>query len=453
MEKAIDYLKELDQLIEQGREVDIIKLISTFHPADIADLIDALDEEKKKKFFGLLQVETASDVIMEIDDISRELIVEDISQDKLTQIVDDMESDDATDLISELPEEQAQRILSDIAKEDSEEVQELLQYEEDSAGGIMQLELVAVPQDVTVRDAIEQIRSRAHEVEDLHNVFIVDDDRKLVGVLPLRKLILASPESPIAPIMDSATINVTPEEDQEVVAEIFRKYDIVSLPVVDHAGKLLGRIMVDDVVDVIEQEDSEDIMKMAGIPEEDLVYGSRIFAISRARLPWLITNLFGGLLTGYLMWLFRIALHEILALVTFIPVITAMGGNIGIQSSSIMIRGFAVGRVDFNNLRRFLFNEIRIGLIMGIACGTLAGCAAVLWHKDPLLGPIVALAMVTGITVAAAMGTLIPAFFKKIQIDPAIASGPFVTTANDIVGIVIYLGIATLFLKYLAVSP
>jgi magnesium transporter len=211
--------------------------------------------------------------------------------------------------------------------------------------------------------------------------------------------------------------------------------------------------MVDDVVDVIEQEDSEDIMKMAGIPEEDLVYGSHIFAIARVRLPWLITNLFGGLLTGYLMWLFRIALHEILALVTFIPVITAMGGNIGIQSSSIMIRGFAIGRVDFNNLRRFLFNEIRIGLIMGIACGTLAGCAAMLWHKNPLLGPIVALAMVTGITVAAAMGTLIPAFFKKMKIDPAIASGPFVTTANDIVGIVIYLGIATFFLKYLAVSP
>jgi magnesium transporter len=453
MEKVIDHLKELDQLIEQGREFDIIKLISTFHPADIADLIDALDEEKKKKFFGLLQVETASDVIMELDDISRELIVEDISQDKLTQIVDDMESDDATDLISELPQEQARRILSDIDKEDSEEVQELLQYEEDTAGGIMQLELVAVPQDVTVKDAIEQIRSRAHEVEDLHNVFILDDDEKLVGVLPLRKLILASPDSLIAPIMDAATINVTPEVDQEEVAEIFRKYDIVSLPVVDHAGKLLGRIMVDDVVDVIEQEDSEDIMKMAGIPEEDLVYGSHIFAISRARLPWLITNLFGGLLTGYLMWLFRIALHEILALVTFIPVITAMGGNIGIQSSSIMIRGFAVGRVDFNNLRRFLFNEIRIGLIMGIACGTLAGCAAVLWHKDPLLGPIVALAMVTAITVAAAMGTLIPAFFKKIRIDPAIASGPFVTTANDIVVIVIYLGIATLFLKYLAVSP
>lgn len=453
MEKAIDYLKKLDQLIEQGREFDIIKLISTFHPADIADLIDALDEEKKKKFFGLLQVETASDVIMEIDDISRELIVGDISQDKLTQIVDDMESDDATDLISELPQEQAQRILSDIDKEDSEEVQELLRYNEETAGGIMQLELVAVFQDVTVKDAIEQIRSRAHEVEDLHNVFIVDDGKKLVGVLPLRKLILASPDSPIAPIMDAATINVTPEVDQEEVAEIFRKYDIVSLPVVDHAGKLLGRIMVDDVVDVIEQEDSEDIMKMAGIPEEDLVYGSHIFAISRARLPWLITNLFGGLLTGYLMWLFRIALHEVLALVTFIPVITAMGGNIGIQSSSIMIRGFAVGRVDFNNLRRFLFNEIRIGLIMGIACGTLAGCAAVLWHKDPFLGPIVALAMVTAITVAAAMGTLIPAFFKKIRIDPAIASGPFVTTANDIVGIVIYLGIATLFLKYLAVSP
>jgi len=316
----------------------------------------------------------------------------------------------------------------------------------------MQLELVAVPQSVTVRDTIEQVRSSAGEVEDLHNVFVVDEGGGLVGVLPLRKLILASPDSQIRFIMDPANINVTPEVDQEEVAEMFRKYDMISLPVVNHKGKLLGRIMVDDVVDVIEQEDSEDIMKMAGIPEEELVYGGPVLKISRARLPWLITNLFGGLLTGYLMWLFKMTLHEVLALITFIPVTTAMGGNIGIQSSSIMVRGFAIGRVDFNNLRRVLFKEIRIGLLMGVACGIVAGCAAVLWHKDLLLGPIVALAMVTAITVAAAMGTLIPAFFKKVKIDPAIASGPFVTTANDIVGIIIYLGIATLFLKYLVVG-
>jgi magnesium transporter len=451
MEKVLENLEVLDQLIEEGRELDIMKLVSKFHPADIADLIDALDEEKKKKLFGLLQVETASDVIMEIDEISRELIMEDISQDKLTQIVDDMESDDATDLISELPEEQAQQILREIDREDSEEVQELLKYDKETAGGIMQLELVAVPQNVMVKDAIEQIRSSAGEVEDLHSVFIVNGGKKLVGVIPLRKLILASPDGLVKSIMDSATINVTPEVDQEEVAEIFRKYDIVSLPVIDHEGMLLGRILVDDVVDVIEKEDSEDIMKMAGIPEEELVYGSHILDISLARLPWLITNLFGGLLTGYLMWLFRITLHEVLALVTFIPVITAMGGNVGIQSSSIMVRGFATGRVDFNNLRRFLFREMKIGLIMGIACGVVAGCAAVLWHKDPLLGPIVALAMVTAITTAASMGALIPAFFKKFKIDPAIAAGPFVTTANDIVGIIIYLGIATFFLKYLVV--
>jgi len=452
MEKVLKNIEALDQLIEEGRELDIMKLISKFHPADIADLIDALDEDKKKKLFGLLQVETASDVIMEIDEISRELIMEDISQDKLTQIVDDMESDDATDLISELPEEQAQQILREIDREDSEEVQELLKYDKETAGGIMQLELVAVPQNVMVKDAIEQIRSSAGEVEDLHNVFIVNGGKKLVGVLPLRKLILASPDGLVKSIMDSATINVTPEVDQEEVAEIFRKYDIVSLPVIDQEGTLLGRILVDDVVDVIEKEDSEDIMKMAGIPEEELIYGRHVFEISRARLPWLITNLFGGLLTGYLMWLFRITLHEVLALITFIPVITAMGGNVGIQSSSIMIRGFAVGRVDFNNLRRILFKEMKIGLIMGIACGIVAGCAAMLWHKDPLLGPIVALAMVTAITTAASMGTLIPAFFKKMNIDPAIAAGPFVTTANDIVGILIYLGIATFFLKFLMVG-
>ncbi|MCK5186494.1 MAG: magnesium transporter [Deltaproteobacteria bacterium] len=452
MEKVLENLEVLDQLIEEGRELDIMKLISKLHPADIADLIDALDEDKKKKLFGLLQVETASDVIMEIDEISRELIMEDISQDKLTQIVDDMESDDATDLISELPEEQAQQILREIDREDSEEVQELLKYDKETAGGIMQLELVSLPQSVTVKDAIEQIRSSAGEVEDLHNVFIVNGGKKLVGVLPLRKLILASPDGLVKSIMDSAAINVTPEVDQEEVADIFRKYDIVSLPVIDHEGTLLGRILVDDVVDVIEKEDSEDIMKMAGIPEEELVYGGHVLEISRARLPWLITNLFGGLLTGYLMWLFRITLHEVLALITFIPVITAMGGNVGIQSSSIMIRGFAVGRVDFNNLRRILFKEMKIGLIMGIACGIVAGCAAMLWHKDPLLGPIVALAMVTAITTAASMGTLIPAFFKKMNIDPAIAAGPFVTTANDIVGILIYLGIATFFLKFLMVG-
>ena len=452
MENVLKNIEALDQLIEEGRELDIMKLISKFHPADIADLIDALDEDKKKKLFGILQVETASDVIMEIDEISRELIMEDISQDKLTQIVDDMESDDATDLISELPEEQAQQILREIDREDSEEVQELLKYDKETAGGIMQLELVSVPESVTIKDAIEQIRSSAGEVEDLHNVFIVNGGKKLVGVLPLRKLILASPDGLVKSIMDSATINVTPEVDQEEVAEIFRKYDIVSLPVIDHEGTLLGRIVVDDVVDVIEKEDSEDIMKMAGIPEEELIYGRHVFEISRARLPWLITNLFGGLLTGYLMWLFRITLHEVLALITFIPVITAMGGNVGIQSSSIMIRGFAVGRVDFNNLRRILFKEMKIGLIMGIACGIVAGCAAMLWHKDPLLGPIVALAMVTAITTAASMGTLIPAFFKKMNIDPAIAAGPFVTTANDIVGILIYLGIATFFLKFLMVG-
>ena len=443
MENVLENIEALDRLIEEGRELDIMKLISKFHPADIADLIDALDEDKKKKLFGLLQVETASDVIMEIDEISRELIMQDISQDKLTQIVDDMESDDATDLIGELPKDKAQQILRHIDKEDSEEVQELLKYHKETAGGIMQLELVAVPQDVTVKDAIDRIRSCAGDVEDLHNVFVVDDGKRLVGVLPLRKLILASPDRLIQSVMDAATINVTPDVDQEEVAEIFRKYDVVSLPVVDRGGKLLGRILVDDVVDVIEKEDSEDIMRMAGIPEEELVYGGRVLEISRARLPWLITNLFGGLLTGYLMWLFKITLHEVLALVTFIPVITAMGGNIGIQSSSIMIRGFAIGRVDLNNLRRLVFKEMKIGFIMGIACGLVAGCAAVLWHKDPFLGPIVALAMVTAITTAASMGALIPAFFKKIKIDPAIAAGPFVTTANDIIGIIIYLGICS----------
>jgi magnesium transporter len=450
MEKVVDYLQVLNKLIDEGRELDIIKLISGLHPADIAEVIDALEEDKKKKLFGLLQIETASDVIMEIDEISRELIMEDISHDTLTKIVDDMESDDATDLISELPRDQAQRILTQIDEQDSREVRELLKYDKETAGGIMQLEMVAVPQTATVKDAIEQVRAGAHEVGDIHNVFVVDRERALVGVLPLRKLILAAPDTVIETIMDRDPMSITPEMDQEVVAEVFRKYDIISLPVVDQQKKLVGSIMVDDVVDVIEKEDSEDIMKMAGIPEEELVYGSHVFKIARVRLPWLLTNLCGGILTGYLMWLFKVTLHEVLALITFVPVITAMGGNIGIQTSSIIVRGFAIGRVDFNNLKRFLLKEMAIGFLMGIACGVVAGCAAMLWHKNPLLGPIVALAMVVAITTSASMGTLVPAFFKKIKVDPAIAAGPFVTTANDIIGIIIYLGIATVFLKLIA---
>lgn len=444
-----DEIKRLRWLIEQGREFEIIDLFSNMHPADIADLIDSLDEEDKKRLFALLDVETASDVIPDLSDLSREQILEDLPQEKLTQIVDDLPSDEATDLIADLPEDKAQVTLDQIEGIDSARVRELLQYDEESAGGIMQKELVAMSSGATVQEAIDRIRSLADEVEDLHLVFVEETDQTLVGILPLGKLIMAHPDTPIFEIMETQFISVKPEVDQEEVAKIFRKYDIVSLPVVDHGNRLLGRITVDDVVEVMEEEASEDLLKMAGTHEDELVYSNDVFRISRYRLPWLLTNLVGGFFTGYLMWLFKVTLKEVLVLVVFVPMVIGMGGNAGVQSSTIMVRGLATGAIDLERLMTLIFKEIRVAMIMGMACGVVGGLVAFLWQGKAALGLIVGLSMMGAISVANVMGALFPVLFQKMKIDPAVASGPLVTTANDVTGILIYMGISTLFIKHL----
>jgi magnesium transporter len=449
MREFQEILHDLEELIEEGREIKIMTFLSTLHPADIADLIEVLEDEKKKRLFGLLDIQTASDVIAEIDEISRDLILEDIPQERLTRIVDDMESDDATDLIADLPEDKAQEILAHIEKEDSENVQKLLEYSEDTAGGIMQAELISVDKDLKVQEAFDQIRTLAKEVKNFQNIYVTDSKKELVGVVSLKNLVLASPDSSLAEIMNPQPVSVTIDLDQEEVANIFQKYDFISLPVVEHANRLVGQIVVDDIIDVFEEEASEDILKMAGTTEDELVYGSKIFKISRARLPWLLTNLFGGILTGYFLWLFRVTVKDVLALITFIPVITAMGGNVGIQTSTIMVRGIAVRKVLPENMFDVLVKEVKIGAIIGFVCGLVAGGVANFWHHKPLLGVVVGIAMFCAITVAAVTGAVAPVFFQKVRVDPALASGPIVATVVDIAGIIIYMLIATLFLKLL----
>jgi magnesium transporter len=449
MQQRHPYVELVKRWIDHGLEFNIIELFSEMHPADIAYILDRLDEQERQRLFALLDVEKASDVITQLSNESRDQILQSIPEDVLIKIVDDMDSDDAADLLAELPRERAEATLRGIPLEDSLEVQKLLRYDKESAGGLMQVELATVHPDMTVQDALDSIRKQAKEVKDIHDVFVVDRNNKLLGVVHLEDLILNPPQKLISEIMDTMVQSVTPDLDQEEVARIFMRYDIITLPVVDTQGRLLGRITVDDVVDVMEEEASEDFLKMAGTHEDELVYSGHPIKVSRLRLPWLITNLFGGLLVGYLMWLFKITLKEALVLVTFVPVITGMGGNAGIQSTTITVRGFAIGRVDFRNLWRHLFHEIRVGLLMGIACGGVVALIALLWHHNPMLGAVVGLAMFCAISVATLMGTLMPAFFKRLGIDPAVASGPFVTTANDITGILIYLSIATLFLKML----
>jgi magnesium transporter len=280
-------------------------------------------------------------------------------------------------------------------------------------------------------------------------VYVINDQQQLVGVLSLRQLLTVTPDTPLRDIMTTEVISVGTGMDQEEVAQQVARYNLLAVPVVDDNNRLVGIVTVDDVIDVLREEATEDIYKMAGTSEEELLYGDRSLKIARLRLPWLITSLFGGVATGYLMWLFKATIEQIIALVTFVPVITGMGGNVGGQSSTIVVRGFATGRIDFSTLRQVFFKELRVGLIMGLVCGVVVGLVALMWHHNPYLGVVVGLAMIAAMVVAASMGVLAPSFFKKIGIDPAIASSPFVQTANDISGILIYFGTATLFLRLL----
>jgi magnesium transporter len=444
-----ELLAQLDDRLRHGDPAAAVQFIRDLHPADIAELLEGIDEPDKKGLFGQLDADTASEVIPYLSEFSRDQILADLSRRRLGEIVDDLDSDDAADLLASVPRETAEEILAAIDAKDSIRVRRLLTYGEKTAGGIMQMELVAVSEGATVADAIDQIRELGEHVEVLDDIFVIDSRNVLVGQLSLRDLIVASPTLVVSRVMDREVQPIPVNMDQEEVARIFQKYDLISAPVVEVDGSLVGRITIDDVVDIIEEEVSEDVLRMAGTHGDELVYGDQVWKISRLRLPWLITNLLGGLVTGYLLWLFKVTLADAIVLITFVPVITAMGGNVGIQSATITVRGLATGDINGRTLGRTLFKEIRVGLIMALACGVTVGIAAEIWHRNPALGLTVGCAMGTAIVVASLMGTVVPFVFKRLGIDPAVSSGPFVTTANDITGILIYLSISTLFLKYL----
>jgi magnesium transporter len=442
-------LDTVRKLIRRGAYPNLTKVVAKSHPADVAHLFRYLDLKEQRILFNLIDdTETAAYVLSELDPATGAQLLEQIDKETITAVLQEMPYDDAVEIIRDMPEELAAEILGIMQDEHSDEIEQLLQYEEDTAGGIMSTEVFALREDMTVKEAIEALQ-QAEDVEMVFYVYVTDEHGHLVGVLSLRQLLVVPPSTHLKDIMTTDVIRVRTDMDQEEVAQLVAKYNILAIPVVDEGNKLMGIITVDDVIDVLRQEATEDIYKMAGASEEEHLYGFRAFKIARLRLPWLVTNLFGGVITGYLMWLFRATLQEIIVLVSFIPVITGMGGNVGSQSATIVVRGFATGRIDFSTLRQVFYKELRVGMIMGAVCGVVVGLVAIGWHHNPYLGLVVGLAMVTAMTVAATMGVLATSFFKKVGIDPAIASSPFVQTANDITGILIYFGTATLFINYL----
>ncbi|MEZ5063926.1 MAG: magnesium transporter [bacterium] len=411
-------------------------------PADLAAAARQLEDGQTVLLLKSMPEDVSAEVLAHLDEDVREPVLELLTPREIADVVEEMDSDDAADVLAELEEDKAGEVVDLLGAEDREEMARLLAYPEDSAGGIMQLEVVAVRDHRNVARTEQKIRELYGEVkEDFYYVYVVDRDQRLVGRIPLPRLILAKPETSVRDIMED-TPWAQAEMDQQEVAQLFQKYDILSLPVVDREHHLIGRITVDDIVDVIQEEAEEDYASLAGTGDEEFLEPS-VLRRAAIRLPWLVTGLAGGVLSALVLSRFEGNLREVIALAFFVPVITAMGGNVAIQSSAVMVRGLATGEIDARDAISRLAREVGVSVITGVVCAALIFTVAWLWSGDFRLGTVVGASMMCVVLISTSVGALVPLALDRAHIDPALATGPFVTTSNDILGILIYLSLAT----------
>lgn len=436
-----EVLNSIRDLIEKKNQGALLNLLIDLHPADIADLVTELKKDERKYLFPLLPTDKASAVLTELDPPIVDQILKDVSEKRLSSLVDKMDSDDAADIISDLPEEVAQSVLEQIPDEVSEDVKELLTYDTDTAGGIMALEFVSIDQKFSVNDTIKEIRKARKKISIIHNIWVVDNNNILAGSVSLTDLVLAKGKTLISKIVNKEIKFVYTDMDQEEVAILFRKYDLVALPVVNSSHQLVGQITIDDIIDVVEEEASEDISLFAGASDEEIQEDS-FLKISWVRLPWLMIAFVGQLIAAFIIQSFEATISQIIALTFFMPLIMAMGGNSGIQSSIIVIRGLATGEISIDSTWRRFFREFRVSLLIGFIFGVTIAIVVGLWQSISM-GLAVGLALNLVILQATLFGGLIPFILKRANIDPALASGPFITTVNDILGLLIYLLIIT----------
>lgn len=440
-------LDDIRVLLESNQPDFVRNILVDMHAADISELMERLDSDNRNKLFQLLPSDVASEVLTETEDALRENILEELDPERIAKLVTEMESDDAVDVVSDLSPDRATEVLSQIEEEYSEEIQGLLHYPEDSAGGIMATEYVAINARDTVAEGIEELRRNRDEVGDIYQFYVIDDDRVLVGIVSLKEMLLADPNVAIRDVMNEQVYPIGSDTDQEEVAQIFAKYNLVSAPVVDAEHRLIGRITIDDVVDVINEETDEDIAKIAGISEEEILEES-VFKVARARLPWLIVAFFGEILSAFIMDFYSVTIQLMVASAFFIPVVMAMGGSTGQQSGFIVVRGLATGEITPRDLRRRLAREARTALISGFVIASLIFGTVFLWQQDYHFAGVLAMTLMIIIMNASLFGAIIPFIFKKFNVDPALASGPLVATFNDVIGLLIYFSLLTGALQY-----
>jgi magnesium transporter len=438
-------IEQVEQLIESNNDKELQRFLSEFHYADIAEILDELDQNEGVYVIKLLDSETTSDILMELDEDIREKVLQNLSAKEIAEEIEELDTDDAADMISELPEDRQLEVISNIIDaEHKAEIEELLAYDEDTAGGLMAKELVKVYETWTVAGCMRRIRGQAKDVTRVHSIYVVDKQDKLIGRLSLKDLIIAKSDQKIAEISNSSVDFVNVHDDVEEVAKVMQKYDLEAIPVVDDNQVLLGRITIDDIVDVMKEEAEKDYQLAAGITS-DVEHDDSILDLTRARLPWLFLGLIGGIGAFIIMEGFQEAFDKYAVLFFFTPLIAAMAGNVGVQSSAIIVQGLANDDVK-GSVNSRLIKEMLLAALNGVILAVFLFLFVWLYKGEIDKALAISVSLVAVIIIAGLIGTFVPLFLNKRGIDPAIATGPFITTSNDILGILLYFWIAKMIL-------
>lgn len=443
-----DDLERIRSIIQANKSEEARAELATLHPADIAELYQNLDLDEAEYLFRLLDADTAADVLMELDEDDRLKLLEAMPAEQIAKQIDHLDTDDAVDLIQQLDEGQREEILSHIDDvEQAGDIVELLKYDEDTAGGLMGTEMIVVNENWSMPECIKQMRLQAEDLDEIYYVYVVDDDQKLRGILPLKTMITDPSVSKIKHVMETDPASVKANTPIDDVALDFEKYDLVAMPVIDSIGRLLGQITVDDVMDQVRESSERDYQLASGI-SSDVDADDSIFAQVKARIPWLLIGIVSGILASLILGTFETKLQAVTALALFIPIIGGTGGNVGVQASAIVVQSLANGTLDVKEFSKQLGKEVLIGLLnASIIASVIFIYNLIMLPGEFAVTISVAVSLFVVVMFATILGTVVPLTLEKLKINPALATGPFIQISNDLVGLVIYVWVATFFLS------
>ncbi|MCP8615424.1 magnesium transporter [Salirhabdus salicampi] len=435
-------------ILHKSRKNDFQSVLDELQPYDIARIYELLEAKQQVQFLLLLETEQLADLIQELDKEKQLEVLTKLGIEKSAKVMDLMDNDDIASMIGELDEEQVETLLSGMKTEESKIVQNLMNYPPETAGRLMTNRFVWIPKHYTVRQTVEKLKSFAELAETINYLYVIDEAKRLVGVVSYREIILADIEAKIEDIMFTRVISVNADTDQEEVAQLIERYDFVAIPVVGQNDILLGIVTVDDIIDVVIKEANEDIEKLSASGKE-IDFDTKAFVAAYRRLPWLIVLLFIGVVSGTIISQFEETLSRVVALSFFMPMIAGMTGNTGTQSLAVVVRGLIQKDIHKSVVTKLILREFGVGIIIGTVCGLLIAIIAYVWQDNPFLGLVVGSSLVITLIIGTLAGTIIPIILYKLNVDPAIASGPLITTVNDILSLFIYFGIATAFIAHL----